>query len=125
MFRAPGHAGLIRQPRVDQGKRRGLPTDLLSLIEGLALQKPKRSIVAIHRQVVQIAAEQGWPHPSYDQVYAIIKAPDPRLLTLAHEGSSAYRDEFDLGYRFESEAPNVIRQTNHSPLPIWLLDERS
>jgi len=26
---------------------------------------PQRSIAAIHRQVVQIAEEQGWPHPSY------------------------------------------------------------
>jgi putative transposase len=72
-FRTYGLAGLIRQTRKDQGKRRGLPADLPSLIEGLALQKPKRSVAAIHRQVVQIAEEQGWPHPSYDQVYAIIK----------------------------------------------------
>src|ERR1700685_1202248 len=42
-FRAHVLAGLIRQTRSDQGKRRGLPTDLPSLIEGLALQKPKRS----------------------------------------------------------------------------------
>src|SRR6266851_8154132 len=67
-FRRHGLAGLIRQTRKDQGKRRGLPRDLPSLIEGLALQKPKRSIAAIHRQVVQIAEEQAWPHPSYDQV---------------------------------------------------------
>src|SRR6266567_2099640 len=123
-FRAHGLAGLIRQPRLDQGKRRGLPTDLPSLIEGLALQKPRRSIAAIHRQVEQVAEEQGWPHPSYDQVYAIIKALDPRLLTLAHECSAAYRDEFDLVYRFEAAAPNVIWQADHSLLPIWLLDER-
>jgi putative transposase len=123
-YRAYGLVGLIRQPRMDQGKRRGLPADLQPLIEGLALQKPRRSIAAIHRQVVQIAEEQSWPHPSYDQVYAIIKALDPRLLTLAHEGSAAYRDEFDLVYRFEAAAPNVIWQADHSLLPIWLLDER-
>jgi putative transposase len=123
-YRTHGLAGLIRQTRSDQGKRRGLPTDLPSLIEGLALQKPKRSIAAIHRRAVQIAEEQGWPHPSYDQVYAIVKALDPRLLTLAHEGSAAYRDEFDLVYRFEAEAPNVLWQADHSLLPIWLLDER-
>ncbi len=122
-FRTYGLAGLIRQTRKDQGKRRGLPADLPSLIEGLALRKPKRSIAAIHRQVGQIAEEQGWPRPSYDQVYAIIKALDPRLLTLAHEGSAAYRDEFDLVYRFEADAPNVIWQADHSLLPIWLLDE--
>lgn len=119
-----GLAGLIRQTRKDQGKQRGLPADLPSLVEGLALQKPKRSIAAIHRQVVRIAEKQGWPHPSYDQVYAIIKTLDPRLLTLAHEGSAAYRDEFDLVYRFEAESPNVIWQADHSLLPIWLLDER-
>ena len=123
-FRTYGLAGLIRQERSDQGKRRGLPTDLPTLIEGLALQKPKRSIAALHRKAVQIAQEQGWPLPSYDQVYAIIKALDPRLLTLAHEGSAAYRDAFDLVYRFEADAPNVIWQADHSLLPIWLLDER-
>jgi putative transposase len=124
LYRAYGLAGLIRQARSDQGKRRGLPPDFLSLIEGFALQKPKRSIAAIHRKAVQIAEEQGWPHPSYDQVYAIIKALDPRLLTFAHEGSAAYRDEFDLVYRFEADAPNGIWQADHSLLPIWLLDER-
>lgn len=124
LYRTHGLAGLIRQVRSDQGKRRGLPPDLPSLIEGLALQKPKRSIAAIHRKAVQIAEEQGWPHPSYDQVYAIIRELDPRLLTLAHEGSAAYRDKFDLVYRFEADAPNVIWQADHSPLPIWLLDER-
>src|SRR6266568_8993303 len=123
-YRTRGLAGLIRQTRKDQGKRRGLPADVQPLIEGLALQKPRRSIATIHRQVVQIAEEQSWPHPSYDQVYAIIKALDPRLLTLAHEGSAAYRDEFDLVYRFEAAAPNVIWQADHSLLPIWLLDER-
>ena len=123
-YRMCGLAGLIRQARSDQGKLRGLPADLSSLIEGLALQKPRRSIAAIHRKVVQVAKEQSWPHPSYDQVYAIIKALDPRLLTLAHEGSAAYRDEFDLVYRFEAEAPNVIWQADHSLLPVFLLDER-
>jgi len=125
LYRTYGLAGLIRQERSDQGKRRGLPPDLPSLIEGLALQKPKRSIAAIHRKAVQMAEEQGWPYPSYDQVYAIIKALDPRLLTFAHEGSAAYRDEFDLVYRFEADAPNAIWQADHSLLPIWLLDERS
>src|SRR5215472_10684392 len=124
-YRRCGLAGLIRQTRSDQGKRRGLPTDLPTLIEGLALQKPKRSIAALHRKAVQIAAQQGWPSPSYDQVYAIVKALDPRLQTLAHEGPAAYRDEFDLVYRFEADAPNVIWQADHSLLPIWLLDERS
>jgi len=123
-FRTHGLAGLIRQTRSDQGKRRGLPIDLPALIEGLALQKPKRSIAAIHRKAMQIAEQQGWTSPSYDQVYAIIKALDPQLQTLAHEGSAAYRDEFDLVYRFEADAPNVIWQADHSPLPIWLLDEQ-
>lgn len=122
-YRRCGLAGLIRQTRSDQGKRRGLPTDLPTLIEGLALQKPKRSIAAIHRKSLQIAEQQGWPSPSYDQVYAIVKALDPRLQTLAQEGSAAYRDEFDLVYRFEADAPNVIWQADHSLLPIWLLDE--
>jgi putative transposase len=48
-YRQYGLVGLARQERADRGTRRGLEADLIHLIEGLALQKPKRSAAAIHR----------------------------------------------------------------------------
>jgi putative transposase len=58
------------------------------LIEGLALQKPRRSIASIARIVANIAREQGWVVPSYAAVYDVVKGLDPALLVLAHEGSA-------------------------------------
>src|SRR5258708_9795353 len=101
-----------------------MPSDLKSLIEGLALSKPRRSAGAIHRQAMRVAKEQGWPIPSYSQVSAIIDALDPGLVVLAHEGSKAYREQFDLLYRFEAEAPNHLWQADHTLLPVFLLTER-
>lgn len=123
-YRETGLDGLIRQGRADKGERRNVPPDLKSLIEGLALQKPRRSAAAIHRQVTRVATEQGWPVPSYSQVSAIIDALDPGLVVLAHEGSKAYREQFDLLYRFEAEAPNHLWQADHTFLPVFLLNER-
>ena len=90
----------------------------------MALQKPKRSAAAIHRQITTIAAEQGWKQPSYSRVYDIIRHLDPTLITLAHEGANAYGDAFDLVYRREASHSNAMWQADHSLLPIWLLDEQ-
>ena len=43
---------------------------------------------------------------------------------LAHAGSKAYRETFDLLYRREASQPNTIWQADHTPLDIWILDER-
>jgi len=123
-YRDKGLAGLAdAATRSDKGKSRRLPPDAISLIEGLALQKPQRSMAAIHRQVVAIAEEQGWKPPGYDRVRQIIKSIDPALLTLAHEGEAVYREEFDLLYRREATHSNAIWQADHTPLDILLLDE--
>ncbi len=95
-YRELGLAGLANARRSDKGKSRNLPEQAVRLIEGLALQTPWRSIAAIHRQVVTIAEEQGWKPPSYDRVRHIIKNLDPALVTMAHQGAAAYREEFDL-----------------------------
>ncbi len=100
-----------------------MPAEAVTLIEGLALQTPPRSIAAIHRQVSTIAGERGWKVPSYDSVYRIIKKLDPALLTLAHQGAAAYREEFDLLYRREATHSNTMWQADHTPLDIWLLNE--
>jgi putative transposase len=122
-YRQHGLVGLARQERSDRGSRRGLEAPLVHLIEGLALQKPKRSAAAIHRQVTKIAAEQGWKPPSYSRVYDIIHKLDPALVTLAQEGAKVYREEFDLLYRREASHSNAMWQADHTLLPIWLLDE--
>jgi hypothetical protein len=80
-------------------------------------------MAAIHRQVVTIAEEQGWKPPSYDCVRQIIKNLDPALLTMAHQGAAAYREEFDLLYRRESPHSNAMWQADHTPLDVLLLDE--
>ncbi|MBV9688471.1 MAG: DDE-type integrase/transposase/recombinase [Ktedonobacteraceae bacterium] len=123
-YRERGLAGLAdAKVRSDKGKPRGLPAQAITLIEGLALQTPPRSIAAIHRQVCTIAKAQGWNVPSYDSVYRIIKKLDPALLTLAHQGAAAYREEYDLLYRREATHANAMWQADHTPLDIWLLDE--
>jgi putative transposase len=42
---------------------------------------------------------------------------------LAHQGSKAYAQTFELLYRREAQAPNALWQADHSQLPILLLDE--
>src|SRR6266487_5743519 len=123
-YREKGLAGLANNvARSDKGKSRKLPETAIQLIEGLALQKPPRSMADIHRQVTTIAKEQGWKPPSYDRVRHIIKGLDPALVTLAHQGAAAYREEFDLLYRREATHANAMWQADHTPLDVCLLDE--
>jgi putative transposase len=42
---------------------------------------------------------------------------------LAHEGTKAYQQSYDLLYRREASRPNEIWQADHSPLDIWLLND--
>lgn len=57
-YRRDGLGGLVRQPRSDHGHRH-LPTDLVQLIEGLALGQPRPSIAAVHRQSAAAATQAG------------------------------------------------------------------
>src|SRR6266568_1629789 len=123
-YRSGGLAGLVRPMRKDQGQRRAVNTQLQQLIEGLALQKPRRTIANIQREVSSVAKEQGWNAPSYSTVERIVQQLDPALVTFAHEGSKAYREEFDLIYRREASHPNAMWQADHTLLDIWLLDEK-
>jgi putative transposase len=123
-YREDGLAGLVRKRRSDQGKHRLDPV-LQQLIEGLALQKTKPSAAAIHRQVVALAAQQGWDVPSYSCVYAIVQNLDPAMVLLAQEGRQAYQHTYDLVYRREASRPNEIWQADHALLDIWLLNEQA
>ena len=46
------------------------------------------------------------------------------MLTLAHEGTKAYGDAFDLIHRHEATGPNVVWQADHTELDTWLKDGR-
>src|SRR5262252_1862912 len=55
-YRQKGLAGLARPVH-------RLPADLVALIEGLGLTKPRASAAAIHRRVRDVATAHGWPLP--------------------------------------------------------------
>ncbi|MGW1289713.1 helix-turn-helix domain-containing protein, partial [Streptomyces sp. NPDC002586] len=92
-YRDRGLAGLVRARRSDAGHRR-IPDEVRHLVEGLALRRPAPHMTWVHRRVVEVAKEQGWPVPSYSTVYAIARALDPALVVLAHEGSKRYREVY-------------------------------
>ncbi len=95
---------------------------MVELIEGMALTKPRPSAAAIHRCIVTIAAERGWPAPSRRSVQAIVGALDPAMVTLAHEGAAAYRDRYEVIHRHRAERPNALWQCDHTELDILVLD---
>jgi putative transposase len=97
-YRAAGLAGRARADRSDRGHRR-LPPELVRLVEGLALQRPRPAVASITRWAQRAAREHDWPVPSYSTVYSIVTTLDPQLLTLAHDGPAALRDRYELVYR--------------------------
>jgi putative transposase len=123
-YRAHGLAGLIRAARKDQGQRRSVTSHLQQVIEGLALQKPRRTVANIHRETARISRERNWTPPSYSTIKRIVSRIDPALTTLAHEGAKAYQEEFDLIYRHQASTPNEVWQADHSLLPIFILNEQ-
>jgi putative transposase len=122
-YRAHGLAGLIRAARKDQGQRRSVTAHLQQVIEGLALQKPRRTVAQIHRETARISHERNWTPPSYSTIKRIVSRIDPALTTLAHEGAKAYQEEFDLLFRHQASAPNEVWQADHSLLPIFVLND--
>ena len=121
-YRADGLAGLPRSPRRDRDIRRQ-PAELVELVEGLVLRRPRGSIAHIHRQAVRIAGERGWRAPSYGKVRSIVAALDhPGLVALAHDGPVAYRERFELVYRREAIAANAVWQADHTQLDVLVVD---
>src|SRR5512135_1618644 len=121
-YREEGFAGLARKARRNK-KQPKIAVTLLQLIEGLALRKPPLSAAAIHRQVAEVASDLGEKPPSYSLVYAVMRRIYPSLVTMAHEGTKAYCESFDLIHRREAEAPNAIWQADHTKLDILVRDE--
>jgi putative transposase len=120
-YRRFGLAALARKQRQDRGKRRAVSQKLKEIIEGLALQKPPLPIAALYRRVRRFAQELGEKAPSYGTVFNIVRSLGADLVTLAHEGTKAYNDSFELVHRREAEGPNAIWQADHTPLDILLI----
>ena len=120
-YRREGLTGLARKERDDKDKRKLTPA-LRQVIEGLALQKPRLPTATIHRKVAETARKLGQEPPSYKVVHAVVGELEPALLTLAHEGSKAYSESFDLVHRREADAPNAIWQADHTELDILVKD---
>ncbi len=121
-YRQGGLASLVRSTRRDAGAHRS-PEDLIALIEGMALKRPRSSVAAIHRRVSAVAEAQSWRVPSYSAVHAIIAALNPGMVTLAQDGPAAFRDRFELVHRHRAEAPNALWQADHTLLDLIILDE--
>jgi putative transposase len=120
-YRATGVAGLVRAPRSDTGHRK-LPAELVEVIEGLALRKPRPAVAAIHRRMRELATQRQWTPPSYSSVYGIVRDLPPAMVTLAQDGPVAFRDRYELLYRHRAEGPNAIWQADHTLLDILVLD---
>jgi len=122
-YRKSGLAALARQGRADEGGRRVYSQRILEAIEGLALERPPLPITAIYRQVKLFADSIGERIPSYPAVHRIVRKLPASLLMLAHEGSKAYSESFDLVHRREASGPNAIWQADHAQLDILIVRE--
>nr|WP_020467577.1 DDE-type integrase/transposase/recombinase [Singulisphaera acidiphila] len=120
-YRREGLAGLARKERNDKDKRK-LAAPLRQLIEGLALRKPRMPTATIHREVADAARKLGQEPPSDKVVRTVVGELEPALLALAHEGSKAYSESFDLVHHHEATAPNAIWQADHTELDILIKD---
>lgn len=120
-YRADGLAGLARASRADEGRRR-IRAELVSLIEGLTLTRPRPSLATITRRAERVAEANGWPAPSYSTVRAVVTALDPQLVALAHSDPATWRDRYELALRRQSGRPNECWQADHTELDILVLD---
>jgi putative transposase len=115
------HGLLARKRREDRGGRRVVSAKLKEVLEGLALQKPPLPLAALFRQVQRLSKALGENAPSYGTVFSIIRNLGADLVTLAHEGTKAYSNAFELVHRREADRPNAIWQADHTPLDILLV----
>lgn len=119
-YRTGGYPALADSTRTDHGARRTAP-ELVRLIEGLALTKPRPSIATIHRQVDNYCTKRGLSAPSYSVVRSIVNGLDPGMVTLALEGPASYRDKHELLLRRRADRPNAIWQADHTMLDLLIV----
>ena len=112
-LRTEGYTGLGTRRRADAGSHR-LPAELVSLVEGLALIKPRPAIITIHRKVSAVCREQGGRCPPTAWSGRSSPAWTPGMVTLALEGPASYRDNYELALRHRAERPNAIWQADHT-----------
>lgn len=98
-YREQGLLGLEHKSRSDKSIHRSVTKEQVKMIHALALEKPPLSISTIYRKVIAFAEQKNQPLPKYGVIYLIISRMDAGLMTLAHEGSVAYRDKFEIIYR--------------------------
>ena len=122
-YRKDGLSSLVRKPRADRGERRAVSARIREVIEGLALEKSPLPVTSIHRQVCKFAEKIGEPFPSYWMVYDLIRELPESLVVLAHRGSRAYSERYDLVHRREALKSNAIWQIDHAQLDIHLIRE--
>lgn len=122
-FSEKGLQGIERAKRKDSGSTRIITQELTELIQGLALQKPPLTISSIHRKLVILSERSNVKPPSYETVYGLVKKINPALLTLAHEGSKAYQQKYELIYRRQCNQSNEIWQCDHTEVDIYVLDD--
>jgi len=120
-YRVTGLVGLARTERSDTGDRK-FPAELVGLIEGMALRKPRPSIAAIHRRITALATERKWTPPSYGSVYGIVRRLNPAMVTLAQDGPAVFRDRYELIHRHRAACPNAVWQADHTQLDVLALD---
>jgi hypothetical protein len=70
---------------------------------------------------VRFSKGLGEKGPSYGTVSNIIRSLGADLVTLAHEGTKAYSNIFELVHRREADGPNATWQADHTPLDILLV----
>ncbi len=118
-----GLAALARKQRADHGIRRSLSPQMHKAVEGLALQKPPLPIAALYRQIYRLAQQRNEKPPSYAVIYDVVRQLPADLVMLAHEGTKAYADAFEMVHRREADRPNAIWQADHTLLDILLIRE--
>jgi putative transposase len=122
-FRKSGLTAFARKTRSDRGAPKQLKPELRKVIEGLALRRPAPSIAYVHR-LEQLCTDKAWNCPSYRTVARTIQAIEPAAKLMAHEGTKAYGQAYDLVFRREAERPNEIWQSDHTPLDVYILDNK-
>jgi putative transposase len=78
-------------------------------------------LAALFRQVQRLSKDLGEKAPSYGTVFSIVRDLGTDLVTLAHEGTKAYSNTFELVHRREATGPNAVWQADHTPLDILLI----
>lgn len=117
---------MATKQRKDRGHSRAVTNETRQAIEGFHLNRNNQhlSFASIFRHVKKQLTEKGLPYPQYRTTCRILSGIPKSMKTLAHKGSKAYKQQFDLLYMRESKYPNEIWQTDHCELDLMLLNQK-